>query len=112
MATYYVPRNAITDIYCPNCGKILFVFNPNKLFAPISEYAAWDRFLKRGGRCKNCGFVFEEIDKTIFMVHDCNFGLNQTLLDALIKRNDPAADVILGKVKRYKLSIYPSPRKH
>lgn len=72
MAVIRIPRCAIEDVFCPNCGKKLFTFDPNGIhFFCDTSMDKFSKMCKKHKHCPHCDFMFEEIDDILFTFYFC-----------------------------------------
>lgn len=113
MAVTRIPRSAKTDVYCLNCGKKLFTFNPdfpfNRFDAPFEKF---QHMCNKHKSCPHCGFTFEKIDSDYFMYVEVlcgRFGSEESRRNFL-KQHPEVEKLRYNYGSRYKIDRFPKPK--
>jgi len=107
----HIPRNAIVDVYCPNCGQRLFTYDPNAGIFNLEPFwcHSWleklNNYIRKGKCCRHCGFHFEDIDSTIFYYYRFREKFEFDVADKIFANNPQIQDYINHTKSRYKKHV-------
>lgn len=106
-------RSAKTDVFCPNCGEVLFTFNPDALFKRFdAPFQKFQHMCEKHSCCPYCGFAFEKIDSDLFFYVEVMCGMFGTAEGRRQFLNThPEVEKLLHDYKsRYKIDHFPKPK--